>query len=125
MKFLWIHPAKAYLAYAFSHAVEYMVFVWAYQRRRYSKPLDHKPLLGRVLRHPAMAYLGFIVVLGAAFLYLKYYGLWIFREGKQPAAFGFTTTRWIAYWTVYQSMVHFYFDGFLWKMRLPAVRANI
>lgn len=123
--FLWIHPAKAYLAYAFSHAIEYMVFVWAFQRRRYERPLEHKPLLGRILKHPATAYLVFTLGLAAAFLYFKYYGRTIFPKGTRPRAFGFTTTEWIAYWTVYQSMVHFYYDGFLWKMRLPLVRANI
>ena len=32
---------------------------------------------------------------------------------------------WLLYWGIYQSMVHFYFDGFLWKMRKKSVRANI
>ena len=31
----------------------------------------------------------------------------------------------IGFWTVYQSMVHFYFDGFLWKMRSPTIRATV
>ncbi|MCA9530545.1 MAG: hypothetical protein KC543_10450 [Myxococcales bacterium] len=123
--FLWIHPVKAYLAYAFSHAVEYMVFVWAYQRRRYQAPLSHQPLLGRILRHPAVAYLGFVLVLGAAFLYLKYYGRWIFPTGHAPTIFGWSAVHVVAVYTIYQSMWHFYFDGFLWKMRLPINRATI
>ena len=123
--FLWMHPLKAYLAYAFSHAIEYMVFVWAFQRRRYDHPLEHKPLLGRILTHPMFAYTVFTLGMGVAFVYFKYYGRWIFAGKPQPEIFGFTTYRWVAYWTVYQSMVHFYFDGFLWKMRLPTVRANI
>ena len=36
--FLFFDPVKVYLAFAFSHAVEYMVFVWAILRRRYAKP---------------------------------------------------------------------------------------
>ena len=123
--FLWIHPLKAYLAYAFSHAIEYMVFVWAFQRRRYDHPLEHRPLLGRVLKHPIVAYGVFTIGLAATFLYMKYYGRSIFSDERPPTFLGFTTYRWVAYWTVYQSMVHFYFDGFLWKMRLPTVRANI
>ena len=59
VSFLMFNPVKAYLAFAFSHAVEYMIFVWAFQRRRYDKPLPHKPLLQRVLRHPATAYIGY------------------------------------------------------------------
>ncbi len=123
--FLYLHPLKAYLAYAFSHAIEYMVFVWAFQRRRYATPLEHRPVIERFLRWPLVTYVGTAVVLGLAFLYLKYYGRWIFRAESQPEVAGLTTARWVGYWTVYQSMVHFYFDGFLWKMRLPAVRATV
>ncbi|MEO0324269.1 MAG: hypothetical protein AAF447_15010 [Myxococcota bacterium] len=123
--FLFLHPLKAYLAYAFSHAIEYMVFVWAFQRRRYAAPLEHRPFIERFLRWPLVTYVGTAVVLGLAFLYLKYYGRWVFRAEAQPELAGLTTARWVGYWTVYQSMVHFYFDGFLWKMRLPAVRATV
>ena len=125
---LWMDPIKAYLAFAFSHAVEYMVFVWAFQRRRYHRALDHQPLLGRVLRRPFVAlcaYAGFIVCVGAAFLYVKCYGSTIAPTAGQPRAFGHSLAEWGYYWGIYQSMVHFYFDGFLWKMRLPAVRASI
>src|SRR5215475_2541356 len=34
----WTDPVNAFVAFAFSHAVEYMVFVWAFQRRFYSRP---------------------------------------------------------------------------------------
>ena len=123
--FLVVDPVKVYLAYAFSHAVEYMVFVWAFQRRRYREELEHKPLLGRILKHPAMAYLAFIVVLAVAFTYLKYYGKYIFVEEDRPKFLDYNATTWFFYWTVFQSLVHFYFDGFLWKMRLPSNRANL
>ena len=36
-----VDPVRAFLAFSFSHAVEYMVFVWAFQRRRYAAPLPH------------------------------------------------------------------------------------
>ena len=65
------------------------------------------------------------LLLGAAFTYLKYYGRWLFPEARMPRIDGITTYEWVGYWTVYQSMVHFYFDGFLWKMRLPSVRATV
>ncbi|MEM1415680.1 MAG: hypothetical protein AAGH15_12305 [Myxococcota bacterium] len=123
--FLFLHPLKAYLAYAFSHAIEYMVFVWAFQRRRYAEPLAHKPSIERFLRYPLVTYIGTAVLLGLAFTYLKYYGRWIFTDVDQPELAGLSTARWVGYWTVYQSMVHFYFDGFLWKMRLPTVRATV
>jgi uncharacterized membrane protein len=125
LAFFFVHPIKVYLAYAFSHAVEYMVFVWAYQRRRYAEPHDPEPLLSRVLKRPWLAYGGFIVVGGVLVVWLKYYGRTIFRAEDQPYFLGITTAEWFMYWGVYQSMVHFYFDGFLWKMRRKATRAHL
>ncbi len=115
--FFFVHPFKVYIAYAFSHAIEYMVFVWAFQRRRYHKPLPHQPMLGAVLRKPWLAYGGFVVVGLALVLILKYYGRTIFKDHQAPYFLGLTTAEWFMYWSVYQSMMHFYYDGFLWKMR--------
>lgn len=125
--FLFMDPLEVYLSFAFSHAIEYFVFVWAFQRRRYHRPLAHAPALQRVLRHPWLAYGGFIFGLGIAFVLLKYYGRHInpMPRSEQPAVFGVRTSTWIMYWTTFQSMVHFYYDGFMWKMRSGAVRANI
>ena len=125
--FLVFDPVKIYLAFAFSHAVEYMIFVWAFQRRKYLNPLPHKPLLGRVLKHPATTYMLFTFGLAWFFLYTKFWGTYIKPQPgtKMPMAFGHPTAIWLLYWGIYQSMVHFYFDGFLWKMRSKKVRANI
>ncbi len=123
--FLLVHPLKAYLAFAFSHALEYIVFVWAYQRRRYREPLPHRPLLGRILTRPVLAYLVFTLGLGAYFVLFKYWGRYIFPGADRPYFLGFPTSEWIFYWTVFQSFLHFYYDGFLWKMRKKSVRAHI
>lgn len=123
--FFFVHPIKVYLAYAFSHAVEYMVFVWAFQRRRYAQPLPHAPLLARVLRRPWLAYGGFIAVGAVLVVVLKYYGRTVLADQPQPRMLGITTAEWFMYWGVYQSMVHFYFDGFLWKMRRTSTRAHL
>lgn len=123
--FLVVHPLKAYLAYALSHAVEYMVFVWAFQRRRYREPLQHKPFIQRFLHRPILVYVVSALALGLVFTYMKYYGRWIWPEADMPAIFDVTTYELIGFWTVYQSMVHFYFDGFLWKMRSPTIRATV
>ncbi len=123
--FFFVHPIKVYLAFAFSHAVEYMVFVWAFQRRRYATALPHRPLLGRVLSRPWLAYGGFIAVGAVLVVVLKYYGRTWLPERDQPYFVGITTAEWFMYWGVYQSMVHFYFDGFMWKMRRSTTRAHI
>lgn len=123
--FLVLHPLKVYLAFAFSHAVEYMVFVWAYQRRRYRVPLPHRPLLGRVLTRPVLAYAVFTLGLGAYFVLFKYWGRYIAPGAQVPFFVGIPTSEWIFYWTIFQSFLHFYYDGFLWKMRRKSVRANL
>ena len=123
--FLLVHPLKAYLAYAFTHAVEYMVFVWAFQRRRYRAPLPHEPLIARFLRYPVLVYVGFALAMGLCFVYLKYSGRWILQDEAPVRLFDISAWEWIGYWTVFQSMVHFYFDGFLWKMRARSVRDTI
>jgi hypothetical protein len=123
--FFVFDPVKVYLAFAFSHALEYCVFVWAFQRKRYQQPLAHDPALGRLLRRPVLFYLGMIALFAVAFLLFKYWGRFIMPEAARPELFGHRTAYWLGFWGVYQSMVHFYFDGFLWKMRLPSVRANI
>ena len=123
--FVVVDPVKAYLAYAFTHAIEYMVFVWAYQRKRYQNQLPHNPPLGRVLGRPLLAYATFTLGLGATFLYFKYYGRFIVPDAATPKAFGMRTSTIIVYWSVYQSMVHFYWDGFMWKMRLASLRAHL
>jgi hypothetical protein len=123
--FLVVNPVKVYMALAFGHAVEYMVFVWAFQRRRYARPLTHDPLLGRLLRRPLTAYAIFTLGAAALFVLGSYWGILIFRDRPRPELFGAPLALWFGFWAVYQSMVHFYFDGFLWKMRLPELRAQL
>jgi len=123
--FLVVNPIHVFMAFAFSHAVEYMVFVWAFQRRRYREPLPHAPLLGRILRHPWLAYGGFTLAVTVPYLFARFLGYLIAPQASNPVVLGTTIERWAFYWSVYQSLVHFYYDGFLWKMRLPSVRANL
>jgi hypothetical protein len=123
--FLVANPVKVYMALAFGHAVEYMVFVWAFQRRRYARPLAHDPALGRLLRHPLAAYGIFTVAAAALFVTGSYWGILVARDQPRPELFGVPLALWFSFWAVYQSMVHFYFDGFLWKMRLPELRAQL
>lgn len=123
--FLVIDPVKAYLAFACSHAIEYIVFVWAFQRRQYDAPLPHRPMLQRVLQRPWLATIGFAAALGAFFIWSKHWGGWIAPDAARPRFAGFPTVTWLFYWGVYQSCVHFYFDGFMWKMRRASIRAHI
>jgi hypothetical protein len=124
--FLFFDPIKAYIAYGFSHAVEYLVFVWAFERKRYAHPLPHDPLLGRMLATPvstAISWFLFVVPV-AAMYFLFQHGDDFLWQGRGEVA-GVPMYRWAFLWTIWQSFAHFYYDGFLWKMRLPEVRSNI
>jgi len=123
--FLIFDPVKVFLAYTFSHAVEYFVFVWAYQRKRFSKPQPGRSLMERLSRHPAVFYWSFLVIVSGVYIVAKYWGVTIFPGEKRPKFGGISAAQWIYFWGIAQSMIHFYYDGFLWKMRSPETRANI
>jgi hypothetical protein len=123
--FVLVDPIKVYLAFAFSHGLEYMVFVWAYQRRRYAEPRSPQPVMARLLEHPWLTYSTYTLALAAAYVLLQQwegFSLWEvpnIRVGEMKLG------AWIFYWGVFQSILHFYFDGFLWKTRRPEVRKSL
>jgi hypothetical protein len=119
-----LNPVKAVIAFGFSHVLEYFVFVWAFQRRYYHVPLPHRPVLGRLLDHPALAFGGFIVLVGGAYFVVNSWS-YLFPTAARPAVAGVPLATVLALLALYQSMVHFYFDGFLWKMRRPELRAHL
>jgi len=123
--FLLFDPVKVFLAYTFSHAVEYFVFVWAYQRKRYAAPTSPASLMKRLLRHPAVYYWSFLVATGGVYVLMKYWGVRIVPEAQRLKFAGISGATWVYYWGIAQSMIHFYYDGFLWKMRSPETRANV
>ena len=119
---LWADPIKAYIAFAFSHAFEYMVFVWAYQRRAYRVQKERPTIMQRLLQHPVRWYVAFSAVLLAVGAGSTWYGRTLLMDMQ---FLGLIATGWIFYYAVYESLIHFYMDGFLWKMRKAQVRANI
>lgn len=121
---VFVSPVKGVLAYTFSHGLEYMVFVWAFQRRRYAEPLAHHPPLQRALARPVLAYASFILLVGGFFFWTdfgRHYGLPTVTE----PIFGIKFSAWVGSWAIWEALFHYYQDGFLWKMRLPSVRAAI
>jgi hypothetical protein len=121
--FLFVSPLKCYVAYGFSHAIEYVVFVWAFQRRRYAMPLDHRPLLQRMLRYGWLFYGLFVLVIAGTYFYVEFGIPYGFYDGKVKI-FDYNASLWLYAWAIWHSLTHFYFDGFLWKMRAP-VRASL
>ncbi len=121
----WANPVEAFIAFAFSHAVEYMVFVWAFQRRLYYRPQPQPSLMQRLLHYPRAWYITFTALFVAAGIAQILWGQAIMKGVRPIEFFGMTGAMWFFYYAVYESLVHFYMDGFLWKMRRPAVRENI
>jgi hypothetical protein len=121
----WADPVRAFVAFAFSHAVEYMVFVWAYQRRLYHRPRPQPCLMQRLVRHPITWYLGFIGFFGGAGIVQVMWGNEIMPQARPIVFLGMAGGLWFFYYAVYESLVHFYMDAFLWKMRRPEVRENL
>lgn len=120
-----IDPIRGGLAYVFSHAVEYMVFVWAFHDRKYAKPTPADPPLAHVLGRPWLAYGGYVLVLGSLF---AYFGPWSHARFhyRAPRLLGIETGEgWIMAWLLFVSALHFYYDGFLWRMRSADVRAHL
>jgi hypothetical protein len=118
---LWADPVTAFTAFAFSHAVEYMVFVWAFQRRFYYWPRPQPPLMQRLLSHSRSWYAGFTLILVVVGAIEVLWGETIFTDMNPISFAGMTGAQWFFYYAVYQSFVHFHMDGFLWKMRRPEV----
>jgi hypothetical protein len=118
--FFLFPPLKVYLALGFNHAIEYAGFVWGYERRRHAASAD--PLLGHLVRRPTLAVLTLVAPVAAVALALEFADdLWV----GHPVRFGgLRAETWLYAWTVWSSFAHFWFDGFLWKLRDPAVRAS-
>jgi hypothetical protein len=123
--FLLIDPIKVYLAFAFSHGLEYMVFIWAYQRRRYAKRRSPRSAMARLLEHPWLAYSTYTLALAAVYVLLRDWQDFSLWQVPSVRVGGMALGTWIFYWGVFQSLLHFYFDGFLWKTRQPEMRKSL
>lgn len=100
----------------------WMRFEWRASRlgNRTQRPVP--TLNERLLRYPLLWYVAFTAVLLAAGSLTTVYGRTVLADMQ---LLGMPATRWVSYYAVYESLVHFYADGFLWKMRRGPVRANI
>jgi hypothetical protein len=119
--FVVFDPIKVYLAFAFSHGLEYMVFVWAFQRRRYAEVRSPQPLMARLLEHPWIAYPLYTLALGGVYILFQDWQDHDFWRVPNRRVLDLKIGKWVFYWGVFQSLLHFYYDGFLWKTRQPSV----
>jgi hypothetical protein len=102
-----IDPAAGFIAYVGAHAIEYFVVVYKTTETRYGRTHDRSTVLGRAAFHPAGRVACFSVVIGAAILAHA-------RLGGSPYT--------VVLYTV--GVLHFLYDGVIWKLRKPAVAAD-
>src|SRR5205814_1201467 len=94
------------------------VWVGPAQRDVIAHQRAHKPPLQRALSRPILAYAGYTALIGFTYFFIDYgkdYGL---HDGRADF-FGIKISTWLFSFAIWQSIAHFYFDGFLWKMRAP------
>ena len=118
----WANPVEAFIAFAFSHAVGTWSLSGRSRGRLYYRPRPQPSLMQRLLHYPRAWYVTFTAFFVAAGIAQILWGQAIMKGVKPVEFFGMTGAMWLFYYAVYESLVHFYMDGFLWKMRRPAVR---
>ncbi len=102
-----VDPIAGFIAYVGAHAIEYAVVVYKTAESRYGRGRDRASLLGRV----AGSVWGRVAVMaatagGALFLASRF-------RGDSANVVLFTV-----------GALHFLYDGFIWKLRKPAVAAD-
>lgn len=98
-------PIVGYLTFGTAHALEYLAFVHHFGERKFAARPDARSVAAMLLRRPIV-----VAPLLAGGLLLLYVGL-------QPVAD--TEVYWVYY--LGTSMLHFLYDGWIWKVRKPEV----
>ena len=119
----WIGVVGLYTAFAVTHCIEYMTFLWAFQRQRFPGQSSEAPLLSRMLQWPVLYYGGVALFVGAVFFVARYSSFYFGIAPDSLALFGVPLYSWAFWYSIVQAFLHFYYDGFLWKMRPELTRA--
>lgn len=93
-----------YAVFAFSHAIEYIAFVNVYSRKKYLARPDDSSLLARAVRRQVVSMIAYCLILVPAFLLMRW---------------GAPTV--LSWYIVGSGFLHFIYDGWIWKVRKPAV----
>jgi hypothetical protein len=109
---LVVDPAAGLMSYVFAHAAEYVIIVNRTLRSRYaSRSLQNKPLLSAVARTTARRWLLLAV-------FFSGFGVVDLMLGNLVSASSYV----IVAYTI--GLLHFVYDGCIWKTRKPAVAAD-
>ncbi len=97
------------------HDVQYLAIVWTFNRRRVSSGASVGSLTRFLFRNSGALvglYLGLVFAYGSLSLVAD----WVSTEGLRNLLFGVIATS---------SLLHFYYDGFIWKVREPGTRRSL
>jgi tetratricopeptide (TPR) repeat protein len=97
------------------HDVQYLSIVWVYNRKRVDRAGQVGPFMRFLFRQSGVM-IGLYVGMVLAYGYVKLLADRVDRETVQQALFGFITAS---------TFLHFYFDGFIWKVREKTVREGL
>ncbi len=104
------------------HAVQYNAIVWIYNRRLFKNAGDKFGPLGFLFRD-RWTMLSVYLAAIAAYSSIRYFTVdasaYVFRGGSQDSH------QWLMAMFVTSSILHFYFDGFIWKVSEKKTQQNL
>jgi hypothetical protein len=106
--FIYHGPVLGYLCFGFTHAVEYLAFVHRYWQQKAIKQ-EKTNLFGQLVRSSLLSAFLFVLIFGGMY--------WVSIPWKRTDLFL------VYYFTT--SLLHFLFDGWIWKLRRPDVAASL
>ena len=104
------------------HAVQYYAIVWIYNRRLFERAGEKFGMLGFLFRD-RWSMLGIYFAAIAAYSSIRYFSEnnsgYVFLGGNQDSY------QWLMALFVTSSMLHFYFDGFIWQVSEKKTQQNL
>ena len=110
-------PVGWYVVGATMHGIEYITFVWAFQRRRFPTTDAQAPVLSRLVAHPFLYYVVGSAVMASVIFCARFARIYFGLSEESITFFGARLTTWAIWYSLLHAIPHFYYDGFLWKMR--------
>ncbi len=104
-----VSPLAGFLCVKLSHGVEYIAFVHVYEYRKFKRPDAPRGLVRPLMLYPLIG----LVVVGAHFYVWKYV--------LEPRS----GLDWLVVYSSTTGILHFLYDGWIWKVRKPEVRRPI
>jgi len=104
------------------HAVQYNAIVWVYNRRLLLRAGERFGPLGFLFRDRLSMIGVYLAAIGA------YSSIRFFTAAPDDRMFSGDLDgahQWLVAWFVASSLLHFYYDGFIWKVSQPGTRDNL